>query len=96
MRHVSFRQETGNAVVHTFFCLQEDKVRTDEASPDSEFASGVQPDWSLVARARMVRLGVRNLGQQVLEFVVVTPRETSPEQAEARFAAVLPELVEQK
>jgi exosortase len=95
MRHITFRQEGGNAVIHTFFCLQEDKVRTDEARPDLELANGIQPDWSFVARARMVRLGERNLGQQVLEFVVITSQSVKPEDAEARFAALLPGLVEQ-
>ncbi|PZR72001.1 MAG: hypothetical protein DLM73_14305 [Chthoniobacterales bacterium] len=92
-RHISFRKESGNAVVHTFFCLQEDKVHREEARPDLQMTGGAQPDWSLKARARMVRRGVRNLGQQVLEFALLNTRPIDDQAAEARFAALVREMV---
>ena len=63
---------------------------------DFQLAEGVQPDWSLEGRTRVVRNGVRNLGQQVLEFVLIGPRELSAAEAEERFASVIRELVEKK
>ena len=65
-RHVTFRQSRGNGVAHTFFCLQEDKINPNEPRPDLDLAAGVQPGWSLEGRMRVVRNGIRNLGQQVL------------------------------
>jgi exosortase len=92
-RHVSFKQESGNAVVHTFFCLQEDKVRAEELVSSLPMAEGVQPDWSLKARTRMVRNGVRNLGQQVLEVVFLNTRPIDDQTAEDKFQQMLRELI---
>ncbi|MEY2565383.1 MAG: hypothetical protein QOH88_3576 [Verrucomicrobiota bacterium] len=92
-RHVSFRQENGSAVVHTFFCLQEDKIHPDEARPDLQLAEGVQPDWSMTARTRTVRNGVRNLGQQVLEVVFLTSHPIEDEAAEQRFGELVRDLI---
>jgi hypothetical protein len=92
-RHFSFKQEGGNAVVHTFFCLQEDKIHTDEARPDLQLPEGVQPDWSLKARTRVVRNGVRNLGQQVLEIVFLNTRQVDDQAAENKFQQMIRELV---
>lgn len=92
-RHVSFKQESGNAVVHTFFCLQEDKVHTDEPRFDLQLTEGVQPDWSLKARTRVVRNGVRNLGQQVLEVVFLNTRPIDDQTAEDKFQQMLRELI---
>jgi hypothetical protein len=92
-RHVSFRQEGSGAVVHTFFCLQEDKIHSEEARPDLQLAEGVQPDWSAEARLLAVRHGIRNLGQQVLEMVFFTSRPIDDEAAEARFAELVRDVV---
>ena len=92
-RRVSFQQEGGNAIVHTFFCLQEDKTHANETRPDLQLAAGIQPDWSFAARARAVRHGVRNLGQQVMEFVMMSNRPATEEAIEARFEQVLREVV---
>jgi exosortase len=92
-RHVTFKQEGSNAVVHTFFCLQEDKIHREEARPDLQLVEGVQPDWSAEARLLAVRNGIRNLGQQVLEVVFLTPRPIDDEAAEARFAELVREVV---
>jgi len=92
-RHVSFKQESGSAIIHTFFCLREDKVHQEEARPDLQLAQGVQPDWSLAARTRVVRSGVRNLGQQVLEVVFLNPHPVDEQSAKERFAALVREAV---
>lgn len=92
-RHISFRQSRGEAVAHTFYCLQEDKTHASEPRPDLQLAEGVQPDWSAQARVRVVRDGIRNLGQQVLEVVFLYPRPVDDEAAEARFADLVREDV---
>ncbi|MEY2518680.1 MAG: hypothetical protein QOF24_439 [Verrucomicrobiota bacterium] len=93
-RHITFRQGNGNAVAHTFFCLQEDKTHADAPRPDLQLAEGVQPDWSIKARFRTVRDGVRNLGQQVLEVIFVSSQPMDDQAAEDKFAQLLREAVE--
>lgn len=91
-RAVSFANQSKPLVAHTFFCLHEDRL-TNEPRPDLALAAGVQPDWSFPARWQAVRNGVRNLGQQVMEFILVAPAEMSAREADSRFAAMLPQLV---
>ncbi len=95
-RHVTFRQTQGSVVAHTFFCLQEDKIHRSEARPDLLLAQGVQPEWSMQARVRVVREGIRNLGQQVLETIVISSTRMEDAAAEARFGELLREVVEAK
>ena len=92
-RRVSFVQANGVMVAHTFFCLHEDRVAGEER-PDLELAAGIQPDWSFPGRWRAVRNGVRNMGQQILECILLTPAEITTAEAEARFAEMLPAMVE--
>jgi exosortase len=95
-RHVTFKQGQGNIIAHTFFCLQEDKINRREARPDLLLAQGVQPEWSLAARRRVVREGIRNLGQQVLETVVISSTPMDDESAEAKFQDLVREVVTTK
>jgi exosortase len=95
-RHVSFRQSRGNAVAHTFFCLQEDKINPNEPRPDLELATGVAPSWSMQARIRVVRNGIRNLGQQVLEVVLVSSPPLDDQTAENRFEQLIAEIIVQQ
>jgi len=92
-RRVNFVQPSSDITAHTFFCLQEDQ-RTNEARPDLELPAGIQPEWSFPARWRAVRDGVRNTGQQVMEFVIVSPDSVSAERINAEFASVLPKLIQ--
>ena len=92
-RHVSFRQSRGNAVAHTFFCLQEDKINPNDPRPDLQLATGVAPSWSMEARVRVVRNGIRNLGQQVLEVVLVNSPPLDDQTAETRFEQLIAEVV---
>jgi hypothetical protein len=92
-RQVDFAQANGGVTAHSFFCLQEDR-RTNEARPDLELPAGIQPEWSFPARWRAVRDGVRNMGQQVMEFVIVSPDGVSAERIDAEFAGMLPKLIQ--
>jgi exosortase len=95
-RHITFRQAQGNIIAHTFFCLQEDKINRHETRPDLLLAQGVQPDWSFAARLRTVRNGIRNLGQQVLETVLISSSPMDDSSAEEKFGEVVKETVEGK
>jgi len=92
---IEFKNARTNAVAHTYFCLQEDR-QTNEQRTDLELPPGVQPDWSLPARWSAVKNGVRNMGQQVMEFVVLAPTATSTESADRDFANLIPNLIEAK
>ena len=91
--HAIFRQTGGPVIVHTFFSLQEDKIRPDEVRPDLAVTPGVQPNWAFPARLRTVRGGVRNLGQQVLEFALLSNRPIADRTAEERFGEIVRELI---
>ncbi len=91
-RRVSFAHQSGATTAHTYFCLHEDK-RTTEARRDLDLPAGAQPDWSFPARWQAVRNGVRNMGQQVMEFIILAPSNISAEEADSRFAGLLPTLV---
>lgn len=90
-RRVAFRKQ--NAIAHTYFCLQEDLRRPTELRPDLQLAAGTQPDWSLTGRARVVLNGVRNLGQQVLEIVIVNSSAMGEEEADREFQLLLSGLI---
>jgi exosortase len=93
-RRVDFEKENtrGPVFARTFFCLQEDR-RTSEARPDLALPPGIQPDWALAARWHAVRDGVRNMGQQVLELVIMSADPGSAKTADADFARMLPALL---
>ena len=95
-RHVTFKQGQGKIIAHTFFCLQEDKINHGEARPDLLLAQGIQPEWDFAARMRVVRKGIRNLGQQVLETVVISSTPLDDAAAEERFAQLVRDMVAEK
>jgi exosortase len=78
---------------HTFFCLREDRVRKEGEALPEQFAQEPS-EWSRRERLSLVAQGRRHLGQQVMEFVLITPSELKPEEAEERFAQALPELIQ--
>jgi hypothetical protein len=92
-RHITFTRDGYNVVAHTFFCLQEDQSHPNEPRPDLEVKGGAQPDWSMHARTQMVKNGVRNLGQQVLEVVILTPSSVSDDAAEEEFANIVKNVI---
>jgi exosortase len=80
---------------HAFYCLREDRVRTEsDASLAREEFAQEPTEWSRSERIGLVLQGRRHLGQQVMEFVLLESREERAEEAEARFAQELPELIQ--
>ena len=97
-RHFSFvRDAAGQRAVfaHAFFCMREDKVNP-TASAVFDPNEKTPTDWMPSDRWRVVREGLRNPGQQVMEFVLMSPQEMSGEEAEAKFAVLTPEMVEER
>jgi len=92
-RRVDFAQPNSGVTAHTFFCLQEDRP-TSEVRSDLELPAGIQPEWSFPARWKAVRYGVRNMGQQMMEFAIVSPDKVSAERIDAEFAGMLPSLIQ--
>jgi exosortase len=99
-RHFLFAQ-SGSAgrqrFAHAFFCLREDRVGNDnDASLGREEFAQEPSEWSRRERLNLVAQGRRHLGQQVMEYVILSSRDVRPEDAEAQFAASLPGMVEAK
>lgn len=92
-RHITFKAKRGEAVANTFFTLDEDQNHPDEPRPDLLLKSGLQPDWGVAARIRAVREGIRNLGQQVLEIIIVTPEPIDKDTANRQFEQTLEKVV---
>ena len=93
VRHIAFKREGRRGVAHAFFCLQEDKVHSEEPRPDLALAQGVQPDWSMRGRTEAVKNGVRNLGQQVLEVVILSAQPLDDGKAEEKFATIVRDVI---
>lgn len=104
-RHFLFAQGTPTQSVnsnpsrqrfaHAFYCLREDRVRNEgEESSNREQFAQEPSEWSRRERIGLVLEGRRHLGQQVMEFVFLTPNDVKPNEAEGRFAQALPGLIE--
>jgi hypothetical protein len=79
---------------HTFFCLQQDWLDGKNSSgARTALAANNSRDWGVTARVRAVEDGLRDLGQQTLEFVIITPQPVESAAVEAKFASLLPELI---
>jgi exosortase len=97
-RHFLFSQSAPGSrqrFAHAFFCLREDRVRnnSEDSLAHEEFAQ--EPtQWSRQERLSLVAQGRRHLGQQVMEFVILTREEMRAEEAETQFGALLPNVVE--
>jgi len=99
-RHFSFVRNTmpGQRPVfaHAFFCMREDKLNaTADPSRDFDLNEGAPAAWSRSDRWRVVREGLRNSGQQVMEFILMSGQEINGAEAEAKFATLVPEIVEE-
>lgn len=94
-RHFIFARPTSEnrgATAHAFFCQREDRIPRSEAER-FDLNAGATSDWSRSDRVRVVREGLRNQGQQVLEIVMLTPKPLESEKARAEFARLVPQLV---
>ena len=96
-RHFSFardKSEASQLFAHAFFCVHEDFVRpTQNQSLQFDPNSQLPSDWLFSDRWNVVREGLRNPGQQVLEMVFVSQNEIPESNAETTFASVVRELV---
>ena len=76
-----------------FFCVREDKVLPKDSA--AAFAEAKIPvsDWSRAERLRVVREGLRNTGQQVLQLTIVSRAPMSEGEAEAQISELLRKIV---
>jgi hypothetical protein len=96
-RHFSFARTLPGeraAFAEAFFCVHEDKVRPRDASAEFLEAEAPVSDWSRAERLRVVREGLRNTGQQVLQVAFVLSSEIEPGVAQKKFSTMLPDLVD--
>ena len=94
-RHFAFARpaaENRGASAHAFFCQREDRVPRAQ-SAQFDLNAGATSDWSRSDRLRVVREGLRNQGQQVLEVVLLSPRPIDSAVAESDFARLVPQIV---
>ncbi|MBA2433026.1 MAG: exosortase/archaeosortase family protein [Chthoniobacterales bacterium] len=95
-RHFSFIREMQGQrpmFAHSFFCIREDKVQPEAAEAQADLVEGEVGGWMRGDRMRVVREGLRNPGQQVMQFVVITPEDAGPATAEAEFRQQVPKLI---
>ncbi len=83
----------GKPVLATaFFTLHEDVAHETEG----ESRAGLYSNWDWNDRWRVVRNGIRNRGQQVLEVIMVTPAQMSDAAVEEQFGRLVREIVDPK
>ena len=95
-RHFEFVRSSAaerRVYAHSFFCMLEDKVRPEQDRVAFDLNQDLPSRWKAPDRLRVVREGLRNPGQQVMQFVLITPIAMAPHVAEARFRELLPEIV---
>jgi exosortase len=72
-----------------FFTLHEDVAHPGEG----DSGAGMYSNWDWADRWRVVRNGIRNRGQQVLEMIMVTPPQVGDSAVEEQFGRLVPEIV---
>ena len=93
-RHFSFVRDGNDrrlVSAHAFFCQREDRVSA--AAGQYNMNTGSTGNWGMADRVRAVREGQRNQGQQVLEVVMITPREMPSTAVQGEFAKLAPQIV---
>ncbi len=95
-RHFVFTRETAGRSqhAHAFYCVWEDRVRAGTPQRGSGTMGGEPSAWTRNERLEAVREGRRHLGQQVIEYLVLEPRETNAVTAEQDFAGQVPHLIQ--
>ena len=91
-RHFEFvRQRLAShpQFAHAFFCVREDwiKAGSGKTATDAQLA-GEPGNWMRSDRVRAVLEGERDLGQQVMELVMVSGKRLSRDDAETQFTEV--------
>ena len=73
---------------HAYYCLHEDRVHAAEKDRQDLYSN-----WDLADRWRVVKEGIRNLGQQVLEVIILAPAGVDEKVIDQRFGEMLPALI---
>jgi hypothetical protein len=73
---------------HAYYCLHEDRVHAAEKDRQDLYSN-----WDLADRWRVVKNGIRNLGQQVLEVIILAPAGVDEKVIDQRFQEMLPALI---
>jgi hypothetical protein len=73
---------------HAYYCLHEDRVHDAEKNRQDLYSN-----WDLADRWRVVKHGIRNLGQQVLEVIILAPAGVDEKVIDQRFGEMLPALI---
>jgi len=73
---------------HAYYCLHEDRVHAAEKDRQDLYSN-----WDLADRWRVVKHGIRNLGQQVLEVIILAPAGVDEKVIDQRFQEMLPALI---
>ncbi|MDQ3199981.1 MAG: exosortase/archaeosortase family protein, partial [Verrucomicrobiota bacterium] len=97
-RHFRFVRDAGAGLpvfADAFFCQREDRVPSVRADR-FDATSGGTGHWEIADRLRVVREGLRNQGQQVLELVFISRQPLTSEQVESEFAGLVPRVVKAK
>jgi exosortase len=98
-RHLEFMHKqpgrlASDQFAHTFFCLQQDWTEPKpSAGGRTAVVTSESRDWGVLARVRAVEQGLRDLGQQTMELVLVTTQPLGKGTAEEEFAGQLPKLI---
>jgi hypothetical protein len=88
-----FEKRGGQSLYATaYFTLHEDVTHENEADP----TTGSYSNWDLADRWRVVRNGIRNRGQQVLELMIITAAPPDESATDHAFAELLPTLINTK
>src|SRR5207237_2290024 len=73
---------------HAYYCLHEDRVHAAEKDREDLYSN-----WDLADRWRVVKDGIRNLGQQVLEVIILAPAGLDERVIDQRFGEMLRNVV---
>jgi exosortase len=95
-RHLQFKRSVMGEqplFADAFFCLTEDSV-LQTPNDTSELSRGRPGNWAPPDRIRVVGEGLRNPGQQVMEFIIISPEPASSGSVEKIFADALPGLID--
>ncbi len=94
-RHFKFSNDASGRTrfAHAFYCVWEDRVPKGDSEAQGNGMSAAPSAWSRSERMQAVVDGRRHLGQQVMEYLLIQPREVTAAEAEEAFAAKVPELI---
>ncbi len=97
-RHFEFTRRLSDSqpalFAHAFYCVRADWIKPgDEGSRDDEQITGRRGYELTSDFLRVVREGVRERGQQVMEVSFVSTQPIAPEKAQSQFAQLVREIV---